>query len=388
MKKNIFLLLIVSIFALNLFSQERVVYVDFVSSSFKNNPTIPFDQPFNIQGEVFKDVEFVEVVIFNENSSKPFQTFTWNRVENNSTETFSIVVPGVLRSNSKYDIEIKTYKLISFQQKTALTANLRNRIQYYLLNNYVFDGKSVTINNPKKVYNGLKTLIDEGFTHFRSKNSIELNAPSALVLSEMEKQSEFRFKDFLKKKKKYDKDSLANILIDEKVNYLIDMIMAEIQPFINTELVQHHRQVFVKSISTDKETFTLPVNFGMYAWNKNVNINNTNVRNINFTPGIGFTIPFSSKSTIMSKSRFVDSFGFSAGLLLKSVKDANGTSYVTPGINLPVYAGLGIRFFKVVRFNVGILVLAEKGIQDFSKLSILPTAGLALELDLWMGIKK
>ena len=83
-----------------------------------------------------------------------------------------------------------------------------------------------------------------------------------------------------------------------------------------------------------------------------------------------------------------DSFGFSAGVLFQPVVDNNGTEFVTPGVNLPVYTGLGFRVFKVVRFNAGVLVLGEKGNQDFDNLSVLPTAGLALELNLWMGIKK
>lgn len=388
MNKNIFLLIIASVLALNVFSQERVVSVDFESSSFKNNPTIPFNEPFSVQGEVFKGVEFVEVVIFDENSKRERNSFTWNRGENNATETFSIVVPGILKSNSKYDIKIKTYRLISVQQKTTLADNLRNRIEYYLLNNYVFNGQNVEINNPRKVYDGLETLIDEGFSHYRSKNNIELMAPSSLVLSEMQKQSDFKFNNFLKKTKTYQKDSLANMLIKKKVAHLTNIIMGEIVPYINTELVQHHRQVFIKSVATDKETFSLPVNYGMYAWCKSVDINNSETKNIDFTPGIGFSIPFSSRSSLISKSRFINSYGLSAALLLKPVKDANGTEFVTPGVNLPVYTGIGMRIFKVVRLNAGFLILAESGLQDFSNLSLQPTIGLALELNLWMGIKK
>ncbi|MDD4149002.1 MAG: hypothetical protein PHE33_03130 [Bacteroidales bacterium] len=388
MKTRNLLLIILTFIVLYSFGQERVVYVDFESSSFKNNPTIPFEDPFIIQGEVFKDVEFVEVEVFNENSEKSIHVFTWNRGDNNNTETFSIVIPGVLKSNSKYDIKIKTYKLMSAQQKVALSDNIRQRVKYYLLNSFIFNGQSVEINKHKKTFHGLQVLISEGLTHIRTKNNIELTAPSSLVLSEMESQSDFKFNDFLKKTKIFEKDSLANSLIEKKVEHLTEIIMAEIMPFINTNLVQHHRMVLVKSVSTDKEKFTMPINFGMYAWSKSVDINNTQIKNLDFTPAIGITIPFSPRSTLLSQSRFIDSYGYSIGVMIKPVKDANGTSYITPGIRLPVYTGIGVRFFKVIRFNAGILILAEDGVQDFSKLSILPTAGLAIELNLWMGLKK
>ena len=48
--------------------QERVVSVDFESNSFRNNPTIPFDKPFIIQGEISSEIEYVEISIHNENS--------------------------------------------------------------------------------------------------------------------------------------------------------------------------------------------------------------------------------------------------------------------------------------------------------------------------------
>lgn len=83
-----------------------------------------------------------------------------------------------------------------------------------------------------------------------------------------------------------------------------------------------------------------------------------------------------------------DSFGFSAGVLLKPVVDNNGIEYLTPGVNLPIYTGLGFRVFEVIRFNAGALILGEEGSQGFDNLSVILTAGLALELNLWMGIKK
>ncbi len=155
-----------------------------------------------------------------------------------------------------------------------------------------------------------------------------------------------------------------------------------------SQLVRQHRLVKVTSVETDREPFTLPVNFGLYAWSKTANINNVDVNNINFTPGIGQTIPFSYKSKFTSHNRIFDSFGWSAGVLVSAVRDANDVKFVTPGINLPVYTGLGFRMFKVVRFNAGVLILGESGTTGFNDLSFIPTVGLALELNSWMGVKK
>ncbi|MBN1131966.1 MAG: hypothetical protein JXR52_12635 [Bacteroidales bacterium] len=369
-------------------AQERVVKVDFETNSFKNTPSIPFDQPFMLEGEVYRDVEYVEVLVFNENSSKELYSYSWNREDKNLSETFSLVIPGVLKSNSKYDFQVITYKLMSAAQKESLMKNMNKLVSFYLYNNFQFDGKSVSVNNPKQVYKGLKDLIDEALQYQESKNNIGYGAPSALVLDELEKQSEFRFKTFLRRTGTRERDTLAAELIGRKVEHLTNLILVELTPYFNSALVQHHRSVTIKSVPTDKEPFSLPVNAGMYAWNKNVRIDNASVHNTNFTPGLGFSIPFANKSTLMARSKLFDSFGYSMGVLVSPVRDAGGTEFVTPGINLPVYAGLGLRLFKVVRFNAGVLVLGEKGLQDFNGLTVIPTAGLALELNLWMGIKR
>lgn len=369
-------------------AQERIVKIDFESGSFYNNPKIPFDNSFVIMGETGKEIEFVKANISYEGKNYILHSFVWNRIEQNKSETFSIVVPPVLRSNTKYDFEIITYRLITPSQKENLLKDIEDRVRFFLMNNIYFDGKNVVVNKPKDVYNKLNQIIRESFEHFESKNFIPIQAPSSLVLEELKKQSDFRFDRFFKRTTRIERDDIANEFISDKVEHLVALISSELMPFINSQLVQHHRQVVVKSVETDKEPFTLPVNIGMYAWDKRVSINNTSVHNINFTPGVGLTIPFNNKSRLSSKTRIFDSFGFSAGVLLKPVVDDNGIEYLAPGVNLPTYTGLGFRVFKVVRFNAGVLVLGEKGNQGFDNLSIIPTAGLALELDLWMGIKK
>jgi hypothetical protein len=369
-------------------AQERVVKVDFESGSFVNSPSVPYDKPFLVEGEVLQNVEYVEVAIFPSGSETELHRYSWNRYDQNQTETFSIKVPAVLKSNSKYDFKVITYKRLMPTQKEKLRKNLKDRVRFYLENNYKFDGKRVSVEKPKHVYRGLEKLIDKALEYQVSKNGLKYSAPSNLVLNELENDRDFKFRKFLSRKKTTMRDSIANKLIDKKVNHLTDLVMSEVNQFLNSDLVQQYRTVKVEAVPTDKERFSLPVNAGMYAWNKSTTIDNASVNNTNFTPGVGFTIPFAAKTTLAQKAKLFDSFGYSMGVLFDPVRDASGTEFVTPGVNIPVYTGFGIRLFKVVRLNVGGLILAEDGIQDFQKITFLPTAGLALELNLWMGVKK
>lgn len=388
MKKTVLAFLVMGVSLMQMFAQERVVQIDFESSSFTNNPKIPYDEAFLIQGETGRDIEFVKVNIYYEEKNYVLHSFYWNRIEKNLSETFNIVVPAILRSNTKYDFEIITYKLLSQAQKQILLENVEDRVRFLLKNNIYFDGKNVIVNNPKDVYNKLSKLLTESFKHYESKNIKPLDAPSSLVLEELKKQSEFRFGRFFNRANRQEVDDIAEKMVSEKVDHLVSLISSELTPYVNSQLVQHDRQTNIKSVETDKERFTLPVNVGMYAWDKAISINNTKINNIDFTPGAGITIPFNNKSRLTSGSRMFDSFGLSAGILFQPVLDNSGTEFVTPGVNLPLYSGLGFRVFKVVRVNAGVLVLGERGNQNFDNLSVLPTVGLALELNLWMGLKK
>ncbi len=388
MKKTFLIALSITACFLQMNAQERLVKIDFESGAFYNSPSIPFSEPFVINGETGRDIEFVKVNIYYEGGRTLLHSFAWNRNKSNPSETFSIVVPAILKSGTKYDFEITTYKLMSPGQKEIMFNNLEERIYYFLQNNIHFDGKNVTINRPNDVYRDLQRLIRESLRYLETKNTIDYQAPSSLVLQELKNQSDYRFNIFIKKTNTVERDSIANELISVKVEYLTKLIISELAPYFSSQLVQHHRQVSVTSVSTDKEPFSLPVNAGIYAWNRNITIDNLSVQNTNFTYGAGLTLPFSNKNRFVAKSKVFDSFGYSLGVLFQPIKDANGTELITPGINLPVYTGLGFRVLKVVRFNAGVIVLGEKGLQDFSKLIVVPTVGMALELNLWMGVKK
>jgi len=388
MNRKLLMLLLALISVTACFAQERSVKIDFESGTFYNTPRIPFDETLTIVGEAGKDIEMVKVNISYDDKDFILHSYLWNRIENNSSETFNIIVPPVLRSNTKYDFEIITYKIMSNTQKKELLENLESRIRFLLMNNIYYDGKNVNVNKPKNVYEELEKLIKESLKYHESKNMIPAEAPSSLVLQELKNQDDFKFSRFFKKTTRDEESEKANELIQEKVDHLVELMSSELTPFINSDIVQHYKKVNIKSVQTDKERFTLPVNVGMYAWSKSVDIDNSSVDNIDFTPGVGITIPFNNKSKLAMKSRIFDSFGFSVGVLFEPIEDAEGTEYVTPGVDLPIYTGLGFRMFKVVRFNAGILILGEKGTENLEKLSIIPTAGLALELDLWMGIKK
>lgn len=180
MKKIFISILLIQVFVAA-YAQERIVKINFESSSFVNNPNIPYDEPFGIIGEAGEDIEFVKVNIAYEGKDYNLHSFVWNRYEGNNSQTFNIVVPAILKSNTKYDFEIITYKLIDSNQKKELIKNIEKRVRYLLANNIYYDGKNVNVNKPKHVYEQLSKLIQESLQFYESKNLIPIQAPSSLV---------------------------------------------------------------------------------------------------------------------------------------------------------------------------------------------------------------
>ena len=87
------------------------------------------------------------------------------------------------------------------------------------------------------------------------------------------------------------------------------------------------------------------------------------------------------------KGKSLTSLGISLGVLTSKIEDAEGNRYGTPTIKLPVYAALGVNIFRVIRVNAGTLMVSNFS-NSTNKLNFIPTFGVALELDAWIGIRK
>ena len=377
--KTRLLLLLLTTFSISTFAQQRAVKVDFESGTFKNNPTVPYDEPFLVEGMVKPDIEYVRVTIFEEDGAVPLHQYNWNRSDYNNSEQFSITIPMVLSSNTEYDFRVATYKRMSVAQKQKLADDLRKRISFYLSSNFQFDGKNVSINKPKQVQKGLDELIHNALGNYISKNGFKFEGSSDLVFQELEQNRDFKFSNYLRRSSTVKRDSIATGLLNKKVNQLSALVLSEVMPFINSDLVQFHREAVVHKVSTDKGRKTLPINVGVHA---------VIGGNDNYIPGFGISIPFKSRVNFLSKSKKIDSFGLSVGLLTQPYVNGAGEEFVTPGLNMPAYIGLGFRTFQFVRVTFSGLLLQRTDESKSQNIRLEPLIGISLELDLWLGVKK
>jgi hypothetical protein len=366
-------------------AQSQIIKLDSENGSFKNFPVLPDNEVFIIEGEIDKSITLVEIIVKEEKSGRNPVTYSWNRSIHNNSENFEVIITQPLKSGSSYDFTIITYTLLDIGAKRNLLANILTRSQHMIKSQVVIDKNTIKVDKAKELIKGLNEIVQGGIELQRSRNGITFNGLSRLVESEIERLNKFKLKNLIRRKKGTEKDSITNKALNTKVDYLTELILTEIRPFISSELVQQYRKYEVNNVSTKKDKFTLPINGGLYAWNFTSNINNVNFSNTGITPGVGITIPF--KRRISVKGRSLPSFGISVGVLTNQLKDSKGDRYGTPTIKLPIYGAIGVNFFRVIRVNAGTLLVSNFDSSP-NKLQFIPTVGIALELDAWLGVRR
>jgi hypothetical protein len=366
-------------------AQSQIIKLDSENGSFKNFPVLPDNEAFAIEGEIDKSIKLVEVTIKENKSGNDPVVYSWNRSLHNNSENFEVLVTQPLKAGATYDFVVTTFKELEVDAKKRILGNILIRSNHLIKSEVTIDKHELKVDNAKRLIEGLNEIVYEGIALQRSRNGIEFDGLSGLVENEIKKINKFKFKKLLRRKDGTEKDSISNAALDKKVNYLTELILTEIKPFIASELVEQYRRYPIMEVKTRKGNFTLPINGGLYAWNLNSNINDVSFSNTGLTPGVGFTIPFKRSFSVRGKS--LTALGISLGVLTTKMKDANGDRFATPTITLPVYAALGVNVFRVIRVNAGAIMVSNMDAIN-SKIQFIPTFGIALELDAWIGVRK
>lgn len=366
-------------------SQSQIIKLDSENGSFKNFPILPDNEVFSIEGEIDTSIKLVEVTINEEKSGRSPVVYSWNRSLHNNSQSFEVLVTQPLKAGETYDFTVTTFKSLETESKKRILGNILIRSQHLLRSEIVVDKNEIEVNDSKELIKGLNEIIHQGIALQRSRNGIEFTELSGLVENEIKKIDNHKMKNLLRKKKGAEKDSVSTQALNNKIDYLLELILTEVKPFVSSELVEQYRRYDIQEVKTRKGNFTLPINGGLYAWNLNSNINDVSFSNTGLTPGVGFTLPFKRSFNVRGKS--LTSLGISLGVLTQKLEDANGDRYGTPTIKLPVYAALGVNVFRVIRVNAGTLMVSNFN-NATDKIKFIPTFGIALELDAWIGVRK
>lgn len=366
-------------------AQSQIIKLDEETGSFKNLSTLPTYEKFSIEGEIKKSIDLVEIQI-NKSRSKESTSYTWNRPLGNSSNNFEVRITDGLFGNSSYDFDIRTYKMIPENEKEAHLSSLIRKIYVYLDQQIILRKNELKIDNSKEVLRILDDIILKSTELQRSKNGLKIHPLSDLVRQELRKIDKIKIKRFLRKKNDDFNIALTEETKNNKVKYITSLILSEITPFFNSELVQVDRIYTVNNVPTERDKFTLPINAGAYAWTTSADFNKIGASNSGVSAGVGLSLPIWRNYSIKGKK--MPSISLSLGVLVTPIRDENGMRLSTPGLNIPVYGAIGFNFLRVIRLNVGVLAVAEHKVAKVNTLYWLPTVGLTFELDTWIKLKR
>lgn len=366
-------------------SHSQIIKLDEETGSFKNLSTLPSYENFSIEGEVKTNIVLVEVQV-NKVRSKEVISYSWTRSISNKSNNFEVRITDGLYGSSNYDFDIRTYKAMTADEKEAHLSSLIRKIYVYLDQQIIIKKNELSIDNSKQVLNILDDIIAKSTELQRSRNGLTIEPLSDLVRQELRKIDKIKIKRFLRKKN----DDLNIAMTQEakasKVKYITSLILSEITPFFNSELVQVDRIYTINNIPTEKDKFTLPINAGAYAWSTSPDFNKIGAANSGLSAGVGVTFPIWRNYSLKGKK--MPSVGLSLGVLVTPIHNEDGVRLSTPGINIPVYGAIGFSFLKVIRLNVGVIAVAEHKVSKVNSLYWIPTVGLTFELDAWLGLRK
>lgn len=382
--KTLFLFLTIFFVLSHANGQNTLVRIDPQSGKFRNTEYLPCCSALTVEGEISKAIALVELKVFYKDSDKALNVSTWTRNVNNQSELYEIQLLEHLEPNTSYDFELRTFKLMTKDQKDNFKQNLLVRMHKYLKQNIEINGKKIKVDNPNRVFFELNNIIRSAIHYQRSLNGVKFEGLSDITKKELKDLNELSIKYVLKKKKRDEKYEVTSQLLEEKIADLVEMVYSEIYPFLASDLVQMEKLIEMKGINTEKTRSTIPINLGLYAFSSTEKINNISENNSGILPGAGVTIPF--RRSFKVKKYTIGEMGLSLGLLFQPIETQGGQKLGLPGIGIPMYAGIGFKTLKIIRVNFGTLIATD--LASPSRLKFMPTVGINLELNLWLGTKR
>jgi len=372
-------------------AQYRAVVFNYEKTNFNDGQKLPAETAFNVTGSVDDNVEVVELKVFrakDKNREKPLAVSEWKKPTTSNKQTFEIPVNYKLRGNGEYDFLIEYYRPLTIDERAYLRGAVYETLDAYVSQSVEVNKNSITLlRAPRQIMADLNTIVSEGLSIYKNRNELNFDGFSDIISTKLEqldnislRKGKWQFKDASRTE---GRALLANQVIED----LQKLTRAEVQQFLNTDLLIVSDSKFVNdySVEDDKNEIAINVGYGTVLTNAKIN-------NLKYASG-----PYAGVSFPLGNSAFASPFwsnaSLSVGLFLeKNMEDQDDVEVGGLILNRPVYAALGYKLLNFLRLNVGTAILTEKEVNnsgDFlEELRLQPMVGLSVEINLWLGLGK
>ncbi|WP_113925928.1 hypothetical protein [Cognataquiflexum aquatile] len=373
------------LFSYEVAAQIKIVNYDILTNEINGNMPMPSEDIFFVKGTLPKNIELVEVrVLRGGKSSNIEKTYSWEKPFNFEISQFELFVSDPLRSNENYLFKFNFFKKAEPVQLEAIKRSINNNLESYIRANLEVSSKGIRANHPNQVMMAQmdQIVIDalEDYRHYLGK---EFKGFSGIFRQKLEQRDRLklrkaRFNITGKTKEDNDKAVYAN----QYINELIAAAQNESDQFVDNSLLTLVEIRRIDSFPTEKKPSTLPLNFGYATIPFKRYLPDTQYLH-GFYTGVSF--PLGNRTF----TKFLGNTSFSAGVFIQNFETKQGDKITGQFIGVPMYAGLGYKFFRIMRFNVGaVLVNHEEINTGISHDYVQFFTGISLEFNLWMGLNK
>ncbi|MFN3951370.1 MAG: hypothetical protein ACK4KT_03090 [Thermaurantimonas sp.] len=360
----------------------RNIPFDILKNQLYGGANLPAEEPFRVSGDLPQEVNRVELIVYEKSENKaPIFTRVFVRPFNMTAERFELQVDP-LHDNRQYVFRFLYFVDASPDQLRALQLSLNANLEAVIRSNYIFRRNSIVgLQSPKSLQKTLEDVVHQGLGDFRHASGRQFSGFSSILTAKMrqierESLSNARFNIKSKSKIESQRVGYAEKLISE----LIQLAQSEATQFLsdNMLVVVEERTIITR---TEKLPGVLPINigYGLVYWEGDFSnlVYNT-------APYVGVSFPLANRTF----ARYLGNASLSLGVMLRDLEFSD-TKYSGPIVNLPIYAALGYKIFRVARFNLGATLLSSDPDSNGStQLNAALFTGISIELNVWAGFDK
>ncbi len=384
--KKVLLTLALFFSAIALNAQYETVVYDAANNNFDNGQPLPAETNFAITGGILDNVDLVDVEIYRNNKfNRPVFTTNWKRNEGSKVGAFQIPINYKLRRNSDYSFIIKQYSSANDEEKLKMKQSVFASLDSYI--DGVMSAKSNKIKVEKKtneIVSDLNSIMEEATRYYISKADYDFNGFSSVIDGKVDQIRDAKLGNALSN---IENDGISTrqeakqIYGEQLIDELKMAVKNEAEQVIDADSYVLSSVTTLEDYPVEKAKSIIGVQIGYGGVFLDGQWKDFEYAR---SPYIGASFPLANLNL---GPKFFRNANLSAGIFLKQFKDEDGVKQSGPIVKRPLYAALGYKVFKFVRFNAGAVMVGTSDIDggrvSFGDVSFKPFVGLSAEIKLW-----
>lgn len=383
MKHLLVSLILLFIVTFQVAAQIKSVVYNVVNNEVNSNNPLPSEEPFFIRGSLPSGIDLVKVKVNRSGKNENLaEEYTWKRAFDFEVSQYELFVSRELRNNDNYDLDFYFYRKADDIEMISVRESISRNLESYIRANFEISSRGIRTNNSDAVMmTQMNKIVEDALLDYRHFLGRDFPGFSEIVRQKLDQRSRLKLRQArFNILGRNNDDNERAVYAGAYISELIDLVQDETTQYLENSLMALADIRSISNYPTERKPSTLPLNFGYGSIAIKRSLSNTEYLN---GPYVGVSLPLGNKTF----TRFLGNASISAGVFLTNFESRDGQTIRGELAGLPIYAGLGYKMFRVMRLNIGAVMLnIEEGNGNFSQNYIQPFAGISLEFNMWLGL--